>query len=120
MPTPNNLIAVTWSRQADRQTGTMGLATPNANWPLEYRTFQTRGNIVSARYQRIFSPSLVNEFVLGYNWRMRCETIPDEQLAKLTRPRWDTMRRNCFHRRTRRICCPTSPSAAFRTPPTSH
>ena len=32
----------------------MGLATPNANWPLENRTFETRGNIVTARYQKIF------------------------------------------------------------------
>ena len=83
-PTPNNLIAVTWSRQADSQTGTMGLATPNANWPLEDRTFVTRGNIVSAHYQRIISPSLVNELVLGYNWRNEVETIPDEQISKIT------------------------------------
>ena len=83
-PTPNNLIAVTWSRQADSQTGTMGLATPNANWPLENRTFVTRGNIVSAHYQQIISPSMVNELVLGYNWRNEVETIPDEQIAKIT------------------------------------
>src|SRR4051794_5005651 len=56
-PTSKDLIAVTWSRQEDKQTGTMGLATPNANWPLEYRTFVTRGNILSARYQRIFTPT---------------------------------------------------------------
>ncbi len=80
-----NLIAVTWSRQQDKQTGTMGLATPNANWPLEYRTFQTRGNIVSARYQHIFSPTLVNELVLGYNWRWENETIPDDELNKIMR-----------------------------------
>jgi len=84
-PTSNDFIAVTWSRQQDKQTGTMGLATPNANWPLEYRTFLTRGNIVSARYQKIISPTLVNELVLGYNWRWESETIPDDQLQKLKR-----------------------------------
>ncbi len=84
-PTQNDFFAVTWSRQQDKQTGTMGLATPNANWPLEDRTFETRGNIVSSRYQRIFSPTLVNELVLGYNWRWEAETVPDDQLAKLTR-----------------------------------
>jgi hypothetical protein len=81
----NNMLAVTWSRQVDKQTGTMGLATPNANWPLENRTFQTRGNIVSGRYQKIFSPTLVNELVLGYNWRWENETIPDNELQKITR-----------------------------------
>ncbi|MCX6631646.1 MAG: carboxypeptidase regulatory-like domain-containing protein, partial [Candidatus Solibacter sp.] len=80
-----NLVAVTWSRQVDKQTGTMGLATPNANWPLESRTFQTRGNIVSARYQHIFSPSMVNEFVGGYNWRWENETLPEAELARLKR-----------------------------------
>jgi hypothetical protein len=84
-PSSKNMIAVTWSRQQDMQTGTMGLATPNANWPLEYRTFVTRGNIVSGRYQRIMSPSLVNELVLGYNWRWETETMSDDVLNKLKR-----------------------------------
>jgi hypothetical protein len=84
-PTSNDLIAVTWSRQEDKQTGTLGLATPNANWPLEYRTFVTRGNILSGRYQKILSPTLINELVLGYNWRWEAENIPDDQMAKLTR-----------------------------------
>ena len=83
-PTPRNLIAVTWSRQEDSQTGTMGLATPNANWPLENRTFVTRGNILSAHYQRILSPSAVNELVIGYNWRNEHETIPDDQLSRIS------------------------------------
>lgn len=81
----NDLFAVTWSRQEDKQTGTLGLATPNANWPLEHRTFVTRGNILSGRYQKIFSPTLINEVVLGYNWRWEAENIPDDQLQKLKR-----------------------------------
>jgi hypothetical protein len=84
-PAQSDFIAVTWSRQEDKQTGTMGLATPNANWPLEDRTFVTRGNIVSARYVKVLSPTLVNELVLGYNWRWENETIPDDQFQKLTR-----------------------------------
>lgn len=84
-PSSNNLVSVTWSRQRDRQTGTMGLATPNANWPLEFRTFETRGNIVSGRYHRILSPTLVNELVLGYNWRVEDETIAPDELARISR-----------------------------------
>lgn len=81
----SDLIAVTWSRQEDKQTGTNGLATPNANWPLENRTFVTRGNILSGRYQRIFSPTLINELVLGYNWRWEQESVSDEETERLTR-----------------------------------
>lgn len=80
-----DIVSVTWSRQRDTQTGTMGLATPNANWPLELRTFQTIGNIVSGRYHRLFSPTLVNELVLGYNWRVENEVIPEDVLAKISR-----------------------------------
>jgi len=83
-PTPKDLIAVTWSRQSDVQTGTMGLATPNANWPEEYRTFVTWGNIVSAHYSKILSPTMVNELVLGYNWRNETEEIPADQFSNYT------------------------------------
>jgi len=84
-PTDNDQVSVTWSRQADFQTGTLGLATPNANWPLELRTFFTKGNIVSAHYQKILSPSMVNEFILGLNWRYEAENMPEEQAKNLTR-----------------------------------
>ncbi len=83
-PTSRDLFAVTWSRQSDVQTGTLGLATPNANWPEENRTFQTVGNILSLHYQKILSPTLVNEAVIGYNWRVESETLPPAQLTALT------------------------------------
>ena len=63
----------------------MGLATPNANWPAEQRTFQTIGNIVSARYHHIFSPTTVNELVLGYNWRVESEAVPADVFSALSR-----------------------------------
>ncbi|HBY59702.1 MAG TPA: hypothetical protein DEH78_07750, partial [Solibacterales bacterium] len=80
--TSNDLIAVTWSRQEDKQTGAQGLATPNANWPAISRTFVTRGNILSGRYQKILSPTLVNELTLGYNWRWETELFPESELEK--------------------------------------
>ena len=84
-PGSNDQIFVTWSRQADFQTGTMGLATPNANWPLETRTFFTKGNIVSMHYQKILSSTAVNELVLGLNWRYEAENMPDDQAKAVTR-----------------------------------
>ncbi len=83
--TPNDIFSVTWSRQSDTQTGSMGLATPNANWPLENRTFWTKGNVLSGRYQKIFSPTLVNELYLGYNWRVEGEDIPEDVLQAISR-----------------------------------
>lgn len=85
-PTSNDLFAVTWSRQEDKQTGTQGLATPNANWPAINRTFVTRGNILSGRYQKIISPTLINELTLGYNWRWETELFPEDQLEKFRKP----------------------------------
>jgi hypothetical protein len=83
--TPNDIVSVTWSRQSDTQTGSMGLATPNANWPLEYRRFWTKGNVLSGRYQKIFSPTLVNELFLGYNWRVEGEDISEDVLQAISR-----------------------------------
>jgi hypothetical protein len=84
-PTSGNVFSVTWSRQVDTQTGTMGLATPNSNWPAEYRTWSSHGNIVAARYTRIFSPTAVNEFVFGHNRRVESEAVPPSQVASLSR-----------------------------------
>ena len=101
---PTNLISATWSRQQDRQTGTIGLATPNSNWPRGVPHVPDHGNIVSVRYQKIFSPTLVNEFIAGYNWRYEFETIPDDQLAKLTKSAVGfNVRPTVSPRRTRRI-----------------
>lgn len=83
--TSTDIVSLTWSRQKDTQTGTMGLATPNSNWPAELRTFQTIGNIISARYHRIVSPTTVNELVLGYNWRVENEVVSEDVLAAISR-----------------------------------
>jgi hypothetical protein len=80
-----DVFSVTWSRQEDIQTGALGLATPNANWPQNVRSFITRGNLVAIHYTKIFSPTLVNELVLGDIWRPEFETAPAEELAKQTR-----------------------------------
>ncbi len=83
--TSNDAISLTWSRQEDKQTGTIDLATPSPNWPMEYRTFVTRGNIVTARYQKVLSPTLVNELSVAKNWRWEAELIPQDELDKYTR-----------------------------------
>jgi hypothetical protein len=80
-PTSRDLISVSWSRQRDLQTGAQGLATPNANWPQNYRSFDTRGNLVSIHYSKILSPTLINEVILGDVWRPEFETVPDATAA---------------------------------------
>ena len=80
----------------------MGLATPNANWPLELRTFFTKGNIVSAHYQKILSPTMVNEFVVGLNWRYEAENHAGRPGSNSHHDRpWASMRRNSIRRPTR-------------------
>jgi hypothetical protein len=84
-PTSADMFSFTWSRQEDKQSGALGLATSSSNWPQFSRAFVTRGNLVVAKYQRVFSPTLVNEFVFGYNWRMEFEDVPQDQITKNTR-----------------------------------
>jgi hypothetical protein len=83
--TDHDLVYVTWSRQQDVQTGTEGLATPNANWPEEYRTFSTKGNIVGMHYQKILSPTMINELIVGLNWRYESEVMAADQAQAITR-----------------------------------
>src|ERR1039458_9858443 len=82
--TDHDLVYVTWSRQQDVQTGTEGLATPNANWPEEDRTFSTKGNIVGIHYQKILSPTMINELIVGLNWRFESEVMAADQAKAIT------------------------------------
>ena len=83
--TPNDQISGTFSRHTDRQTGAMGLPTGSANWPQLRRTFETTGSVLVARYQRIFSPTLINEFTVGYLRRPEEERIPAPELERNVR-----------------------------------
>jgi hypothetical protein len=78
--TSRDLVTFTYSRHRDKETGSTGLPTTSANWPQLDRTYQTIGQVFVGHYQKIFSPTLINEFTAGYTRRPENETITDSDL----------------------------------------
>src|SRR5205814_633339 len=81
-PTSRDLIAFTYSRHRDSETGAVGLPTSSANWPQMARTFLTIGSVYVGHYQRIISPTLINEFTFGQTRRPEGETIAASELER--------------------------------------
>jgi hypothetical protein len=75
-----DLIAFTFSRHRDKESGAVGLPTTSANWPQLARTYETIGQVYVGHYQKIFSPTLINEFTAGYTRRPEGETITPSDL----------------------------------------
>lgn len=67
--TPRNLFNGTFTQYSDVQDGSQGIATSAGNWPQMAKRFSTPGRVYILKYQRIFSPTLVNELNLGYTNR---------------------------------------------------
>ncbi|MFN0112133.1 MAG: carboxypeptidase regulatory-like domain-containing protein [Blastocatellia bacterium] len=79
-PNANNHIAFTHSGNLDRQTGYYGIgAGGSATIPFLRQTFITDGKVWSGRYQRIFSPTLVNEFTMGFSNRPEKFDYPEDE-----------------------------------------
>jgi hypothetical protein len=79
---PKGQVSFSISRHKDEQTGAFGIPTGGANWEQMSKTFWTQGTVLSARNQWIVSPTLVNEFTLGYSRRPEGERIPADQLKR--------------------------------------
>jgi hypothetical protein len=85
-PDARNHIAFTLSTHHDSQTGSQGIPTgQSANWPLLRKTFKTLGKFIGVRYQRIFSPVLVNEFTFGYSNRPERESYDEKGFERAQR-----------------------------------
>ncbi len=74
----------TYSFYLDRQTGWQ-VATTSANWNQLPRTYWTDPKLLVVRYNRIITPTLVNELTLGANGRKEGEDIAADALAQSTR-----------------------------------
>ena len=79
---PKNQVAFSLSRHKDEQTGPYGIPTGGANWAQMSKTFWTQGTVLSARDQWILSPTLVNEFTVGFSQRPEGERIPESELKR--------------------------------------
>ncbi|MEK7407844.1 MAG: carboxypeptidase regulatory-like domain-containing protein [Acidobacteriota bacterium] len=65
-----NLLFGNFSDHLDLQTGAVGIPTSGGtNWPQMRKTFANDGKAAVLRFQRIVSPTLVNELNLGFSYR---------------------------------------------------
>ncbi len=78
--TSKDLVSFTFSRHHDNETGALGLPTSNANWPQLTRTYSTIGTVLVGHYQKIISPTLINEFTVGLTRRPENEIISNADL----------------------------------------
>ena len=79
----SNLIAFNMSRHQDEREGSLGIPTTGSqNWDQMVKRFSTRGRVYVGRYQRIISPSTVNELSIGFNTRPRTDLYRDSDLAR--------------------------------------
>lgn len=67
-------------------TGTIGLPSAGGiNWPMSVKTWFTHPKSLTARYTRVFTPRLINEFHMGYLTQPARDTYTDDELKKITR-----------------------------------
>ena len=79
----NNLLFGTYTWSTEQRTGAMGMGGFNAsNWPQMSRTWYRDGRAVALRYQRIFSPRLVNESTVGYTDFPERDVVPQSELRR--------------------------------------
>jgi hypothetical protein len=80
---PNNLLFFNYTAYSDVQSGATGIASSGStNWPQMRKTFNNQGKGLISRYQRIFSPTLVNELNVGFVKRPADDVIDDAEVKR--------------------------------------
>ena len=79
----NNLLFGNFTAYSDVQEGAIGIASSGAtNWPQMRKTFNNQGKSFIGRYQRIFSPTLINELTIGFIHRPADDVVNAEELKR--------------------------------------
>ncbi len=80
---PSNVVSGNFTSYSDQQIGATGIASSGGtNWEQLRKRFDNRGWAYVGRYQRIFSPTLVNEFNLGAVKRPANDVVEDDELTR--------------------------------------
>lgn len=77
----NNSLVGSYSFYKEDQTGLSGVAQ-TANWPQMKRTYWNHGKSLTARYTRIISPSVLNEFSFGFLSQPAGNSYAEEDLKR--------------------------------------
>ncbi len=78
-----NLLFGNYTAYSDVQEGAIGIpSSGGTNWPQMRKTFDNQGKSFIGRYQRIFSPTLVNELTAGFIHRPADDRVNDEEVQR--------------------------------------
>jgi outer membrane receptor protein involved in Fe transport len=79
----SNLLFGNFTTYSDVQEGAIGIpSSGGTNWPQLRKTFNNQGKSIITRYQRIFSPTLINELTVGFIRRPADDVVNDEQVRR--------------------------------------
>jgi hypothetical protein len=79
----NNIISGNFSRSFETNEGALGSPCSfSANWPQIICTGRRDGTLLTVRYQRIFSPTLINELNAGFTRRPERDTVTAQELRR--------------------------------------
>ncbi len=79
----NNLLFGNFTVYSDVQEGAIGIpSSGGTNWPQMRKTFNNQGRAFIGRYQRIFSPTLINELHVGFIRRPADDLVNQEELRR--------------------------------------
>lgn len=81
----SNLLTFSYSRRDDNQEGPFGSQASPGNYDVVRARSENQGKLVLVRFQKIFSPSLINEANASYSTRPLNSTFRDEDLKRIQR-----------------------------------
>jgi hypothetical protein len=82
----NNTISGSFNAFNEDHRGSVGIPSAGGlNWPLMVKTWYTHPRGYGARYNRIFSPVLLNEFTFGWLTQPANDRYEDSELQKVLR-----------------------------------
>lgn len=82
---PNHRISGSFYGYSNDQKGAGGLDTASANWPQMTASYSFKGQSYLARYTTIISPTLINEFTVGYTNRPQSSGASADEVLRNTR-----------------------------------
>jgi len=78
-----NLLFGNFTTYSDVQEGAIGIpSSGGTNWPQMRKTFNNQGRSGIFRYQRIFSPTLINELTVGFIRRPADDVVNPEEVRR--------------------------------------
>jgi len=79
--TPRDILTFNWTYYFDNNTS----PAPGANWPMMIRTADRKGKLGVIHYQKVISPTLVNELNAGLTSGPEIDFISEEELTRVRR-----------------------------------